>query len=130
MAKMVLKDCYISINSQNYSANVSKVELEMEGDDQDVTTFGSGGWKEILQGLKSGSLSVTFKDDFADSAVDDLLWAVFNAGSNVAFELRPTQSAVSVNNPKYTGNLTPDCVGRSSNATLLPALNKIGRAHV
>src|SRR5438309_12065292 len=107
MAKMVLKDCYISINSQNYSANVSKVELEMHGDHQDVTTLGSGGWKEILQRLKSGSLSVTFKDDFADSAVDDLLWAVLNARSNVAFDLRLTQSSLSVNNPKYTGNLSP-----------------------
>lgn len=105
MSKLVFKDCYISINGVNHSATVSKVELEVDAEDKDATTFGSGGWKESLMGLKSGSLKVEFLDDYSAGAVDELIWGLFDAGNSVAFELRPTQAVVSTSNPKYTGNL-------------------------
>lgn len=110
MAKLVFKDCFISINSVDHSASVSKAELKIEAEDQDATTFGSGGWKEVLQGLKSGTLSVTFKADYSAGAADELLWTLFNAGTAVPFEIRPTSAAVGTSNPKYTGNLVPKSI--------------------
>ncbi|MFA7117117.1 MAG: phage tail tube protein [Bacteroidales bacterium] len=103
MAKMVLLASYLSINSNDLSGNTSKIELTAEVADEDVTTFGSGGWKEVLGGLKEGSLSVTFKQDVAASALDSIMWALF--GTVVPFEVRLSNAAVGTSNPKYTGSV-------------------------
>lgn len=103
MAKKVLLDCYISINGVNYSASCSKVELDDSFEVKEVTTHGSGGAKQNLAGLEEGSISVTFKNDYNAGAVDDQMWALRRL--IVPFEVRPSQAAVGVNNPKYTGNI-------------------------
>jgi predicted secreted protein len=103
MAKMVLLASYLSINSNDLSGNTSKIELTAEVADEDVTTFGSGGWKEVLGGLKEGSLSVTFKQDVAASALDSIMWPLF--GTVVPFEVRLSNAAVGTSNPKYTGSV-------------------------
>lgn len=103
MAKMVLLAAFVSVNSNDLSANTSKAELSVEVDDQDTTTFGSSGWKEVLGGLKSGSLSLTLKQDVAASAVDSIMWPLL--GTVVPFEVRLSNAAVGVSNPKYTGSV-------------------------
>lgn len=103
MTAMVLTAAYLNLTGPgNVHSYMSKIELTVEVEEKDVTVFTSLGWKEVLGGLKSGGIAVTFKQSYADSTIDDLLWAVF--GSVIAFEARATQSTVSVNNPKYTGS--------------------------
>jgi hypothetical protein len=70
---------------------------------EDVTTFGSGGWKEVLGGIKSAGLKVKFKQDFAAAALDSIMWPLL--GSVVAFEVRASSGARSTSNPGYTGNV-------------------------
>jgi hypothetical protein len=65
MAKMALLASYCSINAVDVSAYTSKIELTTEVEEKDVTTFASLGWKEVIGGLKSGSLALTFKQDVA-----------------------------------------------------------------
>jgi hypothetical protein len=103
MAKMVLTSTYLALNSVDRSSWCSKVELSTEVDEKDVTTFASLGWKEILGGLKSGSLAITFKNDVAASQLDETMDALF--GSVTTFEVRATSSAVGTSNPKYTGSV-------------------------
>lgn len=103
MAKMVLTSTYLALNSVDRSSWCSKVELTTEVDEKDVTTFASLGWKEVLGGLKSGSLAVTFKNDVAASQLDETMDALF--GSVTTFEVRATSSAVGTSNPKYTGSV-------------------------
>ena len=103
MAKMVLLASFLSINSNDLSSNTSKIELTAEVADEDVTTFGSGGWKEVLGGLKEGSLSLTFKQDVAAAALDSIMWALF--GTVVPFEVRLSNAAVGASNPKYTASV-------------------------
>jgi hypothetical protein len=103
MAKMVLTSEYLSLDSNDLSDYVVKAELSVEVDDKDVTTMGSEGWKESIGGLKSGTLAIDFKQDFAASALDSIMWPLF--GTVVAFEVRPTSSAVGTSNPKWTGNV-------------------------
>jgi hypothetical protein len=105
MAKMVLLASFVSIAGNDLSAYASKIELTTEVDEQDVTTFASLGWKEVLGGLKSGSLSCTFKQDVAAAAIDSIMWPLFIAGVPVAFEVRLSNAAVGTSNPKYTGNI-------------------------
>lgn len=99
--KQVLLDCYLSIDGNDLSAYTKKVEVSAEAEVKDVTTYGSGGWNERLSGLKSGSLDCDFLQDFAASALDSILWPLL--GTNVPFEVRPSQAAVSASNPKWTG---------------------------
>lgn len=103
MAKMVLTSSYLGLNAVDRSSWCSKIELTTEVDEKDVTVFTSLGWKEVLGGLKSGSLAVTFKNDVAASQLDETMWALF--GTVTTFEVRATSAAVGTSNPKYTGSV-------------------------
>lgn len=103
MAKMVLTSEYIALSGTDLSTYCSKAELQIEVEAKDVTTFGSGGAKEFIGGLKSGTLALEFKQDFAAAALDSILWPLL--GTVVTFEVRPTSAAVGASNPKYTGSV-------------------------
>jgi hypothetical protein len=103
MAKQVLTQCYVEINTVDRSANVSKVEFEDKFEVVDMTTFGSGGAKEVLAGLESGQLGITFKNDFTFSQLDSAMYAL--KGTLVGVKLRASQSAVSTSNPSYQFNV-------------------------
>lgn len=103
MAVLALTDCYVELNSVDMSAFVTGVELDAEVVDLVTTNFGSGGWDERIGGLKSGTLQVSFNDDFAATTVDDRLWPLF--GTVTTFEIRPTSGAVAATNPSYSGSV-------------------------
>ena len=56
----------------------------------------------VVGGLKDWSASLDFNQDFADGALDDLMWPLL--GTNVALIIRPDSAAVGANNPQWTGN--------------------------
>lgn len=103
MAFMVLTTEYVDLDSNDLSDYANKAELTVEVDEKDVTTYGSAGWKEVIGGLKSGTLAIEFKQDFASTALDDILWPLF--GTVVTFEVRPTSAAMGADNPKWTGSV-------------------------
>jgi hypothetical protein len=103
MAKFVLTAGYVALNSSDLSAYCSSIQLQIEAESKDTTTFGSSGWHEELSGIKSASLALQFKQDVADNALDEIMWALF--GTVVTFEVRATQSAVGLSNPKYSGSV-------------------------
>jgi len=104
MAKMVLTAAYVNLTGPgDVSAYVSKAELTVEVEEKDVTTFASLGWKEVLGGLKGGTLALTFKNDLTDDLLDEDMWAVL--GTVIAFEVRASNASVGVSNPKYTGSV-------------------------
>jgi Phage tail tube protein len=103
MPKMVLLAEFVSLAGTDLSANSNKAELTVEVEEKDVTTYASQGWKEVLGGLKSGTLALEFKQDFAAAALDSIMWPLL--GTVVPFEVRADQAAVGTSNPKYTGNV-------------------------
>lgn len=103
MAKMVLLAEFVSINANDVKSFTTKAELSVEVDEKDMTNYGSLGWKEVLGGLKSGSLGLEFKQDPAAAALDSIMWPLM--GTVVPFEVRLDQAAVGASNPKYTGNV-------------------------
>lgn len=105
MAKMVLLAAYVSIDSNDLSDHCSKIELSAEVEDKDVTTFASLGWKEVLGGLGSGTLGLSFKNDFAATEIDSIMWPLFTGRTPVAFEVRASNTSVGASNPKYTGEI-------------------------
>ncbi|WP_414943308.1 hypothetical protein [Amycolatopsis sp. cmx-11-32] len=103
MPHMVLLASYLSINATDVSEHSSKIELSVEVSDEDATTFRSLGWKEVLGGIKEGSLSATFKQDIAAGELDATMWPLL--GTLVPFEVRLSDAAVGASNPKYTGTV-------------------------
>jgi hypothetical protein len=99
MAKFAATDYKVTINGTNFSTNLNQVELALESDDLETTAFG-GTFRERIGGLKTGSLTLQFMQDFAASSVDATLFPLFNTLATVV--ITPTSSAVSTANPSYT----------------------------
>lgn len=102
MAKFVLNDASVTINSVDLSDHISSVTLEISADEIMTTSMGST-FNERVGGLKDGSLSIEFQSDFAASEVDATLWPLF--GTVTSFVVKPTSDAVSATNPSYSGNI-------------------------
>ena len=102
MAKFVLTDASVTLNSVDLSDHVSSVTLEINADEIVTTAMGDT-FQSRTGGLKDGTLSIEFQQDFAASEVDATLWPLL--GSTTAFVVKPTSSAVSSTNPSYSGNV-------------------------
>lgn len=109
MAKLVLTDVNVSIGGTDYSANINQVEISVSADEVETTAFGSN-WRTSTSGLKSGTFTVSFHQDYAAAAIDSGLWSLFGSAATVV--VKPNGTAVSASNPSFTfvvnvANLTP-----------------------
>ena len=110
MAIFVATDFSVSINGSTALAGyLTQVELKTSANDVTTTAFGSS-WVTRVAGLKEGSLTLQFNQDYAASTVDATLWPLL--GTNATVVIKPTTSAVSSANPAYTAicsviDLTP-----------------------
>ena len=99
MAKFSATDYKITVNGTNLSTSLNSVELALESDDLETTAFGTT-FRERIGGLKSGSVTLQFMQDFAASSVDATLFPLYNTLATVV--IVPTSSTVSATNPSYT----------------------------
>lgn len=100
--KKVIIDPYFALASTDYSDEVKSVELSREFEILDQTTSGSSGAREYVPGLKNATITVNAATLADYTGLHAYLES--NAGSSVAFEIRPDADAVDTDNPKYTGN--------------------------
>lgn len=99
MPKFAATDFNVLINGTNFSTNLNSVELTLSADDLETTAFG-GEWRTRIAGLKSGSITLNFMQDFGAGSVDATLYPIF--GSNATVVIKPTSATVSSTNPAYT----------------------------
>lgn len=110
MAIFVATDFSVSINGSTALASyLTQVELKTSANDVTTTAFGSS-WVTRVAGLKEGSLTLNFNQDYAASTVDATLWPLL--GTQATVIIKPTSTAVGANNPAYTAiclvtDLTP-----------------------
>jgi hypothetical protein len=110
MAIFVATDFSVSINGSTALASyLTQVELKTSANDITTTAFGSS-WVTRVAGLKEGSLTLTFNQDYAASAVDATLWPLL--GSQATVVIKPAGTTTSATNPAYTAicvvnDLTP-----------------------
>lgn len=102
MAALALTDVTVTLNATDISDYVKSVTLDLNANTLDSTTMGDS-WTEMIGGVKSGSVSIELVDDFADSAIDDILFPLF--GTVVTFAARPTSAVVGSSNPSYSGSV-------------------------
>ena len=102
MAKFVLTDASVVLNSVDLSDHVSSVTLEITADEIVTTAMGDT-FQSRTGGLKDGTLSIEFQQDFASSEVDATLFPLL--GTTTAFVVKPTSGSVSATNPSYAGSV-------------------------
>tara|TARA_R100000742_G_C4277472_1_gene99386 strand:+ start:1395 stop:1802 length:408 start_codon:yes stop_codon:yes gene_type:complete len=102
LAKFVLTDASVVINSVDLSDHVASITLDISADEVVTTAMGDT-FQSRTGGLKDGSLSIEFQQDFAASEVDATLWPLL--GSTTAFVVKPTSGSVSSTNPSYSGSI-------------------------
>lgn len=101
MAVYAATDHKITLNGTNLSNVLQSASLDLSADELETTAFG-GGWRTRVAGLKSGSVTLNFFQDFGATAVDSTLHPLFNGGSYATVVITPTSTAVSSTNPAYT----------------------------
>lgn len=99
MPKFAATDYKITVAGVNLSTSLNSVELALESDDLETTAFG-GTFRERIGGLKTGSVTLQFMQDFGASSVDATLFPLYNTLATVV--ITPTSSTVSATNPSYT----------------------------
>ena len=102
MAKFILNDASVVINSVDLSDHVSSVTLEISADEIVTTAFGET-FQSRTGGLKDGTLSIEFQQDFDSAEVDATMFPLF--GTVTSFVVKPTSDSVSATNPSYSGNI-------------------------
>jgi hypothetical protein len=104
MAKFVLTDVKTTINGTDFSDHLASVSIDLSSDEVETTAFGGSGFRTRVGGLKDGSITLSFHNDFATTgsgAVDSTIWSLFNTAATVV--VTPTSGTVTASNPSYTG---------------------------
>ena len=99
MARIVLTDAKITINSVNLSAFIASVTLTTDVAEVATTAFGDTAVARS-GGLKDNSVQLEFHQDFAASSVEATIFPLI--GTTTTVVVSPTSAAVGAANPYYT----------------------------
>lgn len=99
MPKFAATDFSVTVAGTDLSSSLTSVELNLEADDKDTTTFGSG-FRTRVGGLKQGTVRLNFLQDLAAGSVEATVYPLLGTISTVV--IKPTSGTVSATNPSYT----------------------------
>ncbi len=126
MAKEVLTNASILVNSVNLSDHCSSLNMEDSAEEIDFTAFSASEYRETGAGLKDATISATFFNDHAASSVADTLQARYDTGGTFTVRVKPdVQGTVAYtmisrlySNPLLAGGVgeanTIDCTFRNA----------------
>ena len=101
MAVFAATDLEVTIDTVDFSASLAAVTLDISKEQLETTAFGDAA-RTYIAGLQDATVTFSFHQDFAASAVDATLHAAL--GTEVAIVVKPTSEAVSAGNPSYSFN--------------------------
>jgi len=104
LAKYVVTGNNVSIGGTDVSGSVARAELTITSTEVDVTDFASGGFTEVVGGLKSGSLSLDFHSDFGSGALNTVLTEDLVGTLVEIVVIAGNGSSASEDTPSYTAN--------------------------
>lgn len=99
MAKLVLTDASVTINSVDLSDHVQSVTLNYNADQVETTSMGDTAHL-FAAGLDNITCDVTMFQDFAASEVEATVFSL--VGTTTTVVIKPTSGAVATDNPSYT----------------------------
>lgn len=100
MAKYVVTATNVTLNGTNISSGIASATLELSATEVDVTDFGSGGFTEVIGGLKSGTVTLDFHNDYGVGAINTILNPLL--GSLATVTMNPNGTVTSATNPLFT----------------------------
>lgn len=101
MAKLVLTNAMVLLNSVDISNHVSSVVIDDQRSEVDVTSMGDAN-SEIVLGLGDATITVTVFNDYAAGSIDAMAWPLHVTNTPFPVEIRPVNAARSTSNPAYT----------------------------
>ena len=104
MAKYVVTGNKVSINGVDLSSSIARAEIAMNVADVDATDFASGGYTELVGGLKSGSVSIDFHQDYAAASVDATIFPLIGSIATAVI-IAGNGTAASSTTPAYTATV-------------------------
>lgn len=104
MAKYVVTGNKVSINGTDLSSSVARAEIAMNVADVDVTDFGSQGYTELIGGLKSGTVSIDFHQDYASGSVEATIFPLLGSIATAVI-IAGNGTAASSATPAYTATV-------------------------
>ena len=72
MAKFVVTGTTVTVGGTDVTTACARAELVINASEVETTDFGSGGFTELIGGLKSGTVSLDFHQDYGTGAVSEL----------------------------------------------------------
>lgn len=104
MAKYVVTGTQVQFNGDDISSNCARAELVINAAEVDTTDFGSGGFTEVIGGLKSGQVTLDFHSDFGTGAVSSIFQDLVGTIGTVTL-IAGNGTAASAETPQYTANV-------------------------
>ena len=99
MAKLVLTNATVSLNSSDISSSVAAITLSTSAAEVPTTNFGSGGAVTRVAGLIDNSVTLSMHNDY--NAIDGLIFPLIGSTA-VTMVIKSSTAAVSTANPSYT----------------------------
>lgn len=100
MAKHVLKDAVVIVNSVDLSDHVRSATIETTRPEVDVTGMGASNM-EITPGIGDATITVEFLQDYAAGQVDATLWPLSTTDTPFNVDIKASSAATSATNPLY-----------------------------
>ena len=101
MARIVLTNAYVTINSVDVSDHVASVTLNSSIDVVETTAIGTSGARSRVGGLADNSITLEFHQDYASSSIEATIYPLL--GSTTTVVVKPNGGTTSATNPSYTG---------------------------
>lgn len=100
MARIVLTDASITVNSVDLSDHIASVTITTSYDAVETTAFSSDAARTRVAGLVDNSIALEFHQDYAASEVEATIYPLL--GTTTSVVVKPTSGAVAADNPSYT----------------------------
>lgn len=100
MARLVLTNAYVTINSVNLSDHIASITLTTTDDVVDTTAFSSTAARTRVAGLTDNSVALEFHQDYATSNVEATIYPL--VGTTTAVVVKPNGSSTAADNPSYS----------------------------
>jgi hypothetical protein len=103
MARIVLTNAYVTVNSVDVSDHVASVTLNSSIDVVETTAFSTTAARTRIGGLADNSISLEFHQDYATSSIEATIYPLL--GTTTTVVVKPNGSTTSSTNPSYTATV-------------------------
>ena len=100
----LLGDVKVLVNSVDLSDQAFGIDVPMEKDQVDVSTFSPTGTRSFVPGVSDQTITINFRQNFASGKVHQTLYPLFSGGSTFPLYVWPdSDSGTSSTNPVCGG---------------------------